>query len=52
MDLLELLERTLPGLGYEFVDIERCVNLGVDGIYTDYPERSATLLRNLKSKHA
>jgi ribosome maturation factor RimP len=23
MDLLELLERTLPGLGYEFVDIER-----------------------------
>ena len=23
MDLLELLERTLPGLGYEFVDMER-----------------------------
>lgn len=38
MDLLELLERTLPGLGYELVDVERSNHGKLIRVFIDKPE--------------
>jgi len=38
MDLLELLDRTLPGLGYEFVDIERSNHSKLLRVFIDKAE--------------
>jgi len=38
MDLLELLERTLPGLGYELVDVERSNHGKLVRVFIDRPE--------------
>ncbi len=37
MDLLELLDRTLPGLGYGFVDVERSNHGKLLRVYIDKP---------------
>ena len=38
MDVLELLERTLPGLGYELVDVERSNHGKLLRVFIDKPE--------------
>jgi len=38
MDLVELLERTLPGLGYEVVDVERSNHGKLLRVFIDKPE--------------
>ena len=38
MDILELLERTLPGLGYELVDVERSNHGKLLRVFIDKPE--------------
>ena len=38
MDLLELLERTLPGLGYGLVDVERSNHGKLLRVYVDKPD--------------
>lgn len=38
MDLVELLERTLPGLGYELVDVERSNHGKLIRVFIDKPE--------------
>jgi len=43
MDLLELLERTLPGLGYELVDIERSNHGKLLRVYIDKPDDGITV---------
>ena len=38
MDLIELLERTLPGLGYELVDVERSNHGKLLRVFIDKPD--------------
>jgi ribosome maturation factor RimP len=38
MDILDLLERTLPGLGYELVDVERSNHGKLLRVFIDKPE--------------